>query len=110
MKREGVQKTIMKEEERRRKREEKSSKEGEGVRFPGILNAAPHGPVKTILEESFQRRCGKQSNTQSLHREALYWGAPKPPCCWLCQSSVSKSHACISPEFAKTAIRADGRV
>lgn len=40
-------------------KEERGSKQGEGIRFPGILNAVPHGPVKTILEESFQRHCGK---------------------------------------------------
>lgn len=60
-----------------------------------------------LKEESFQRRCGKQSDAQSLHREALPWGAPKPPRCWLCQSSVSKSHAYLSPEFAMTAIGAE---
>ena len=29
-------------------KQEKGSKQGEGVRFPGILNTVPHGPVKTI--------------------------------------------------------------
>lgn len=109
MKGKRVQNRVMKEEERGREKikEEEGSKQGEGVRFPGILNAVPHGPVKTILEESFQRHCGKQSDAQSLHREALHWGAPKPPRCWLCQSSVSKSHAYISPEFATTAIKTE---
>lgn len=63
--------------------------------------------MMTILEESPQRHRGKQSDNQSLHREALPWGAPKPPRCWLCQSSVSKSHAHMSPEFAMTAINAE---
>lgn len=80
---------------------------GEGVIFPGRLNTVPHAPVMTILEESLQRHCEKQSDNQSLHQEALPWGAPKPPRCWLCQSPVYKPHAHISPEFAMTAIKAE---
>lgn len=35
-------------EEKERTKEEKGTQQGEGVRFPGILNVVPHGPVKTI--------------------------------------------------------------
>lgn len=45
----------MKEEERGREKikEEEGSKQGEGVRFFGILNVVLYGFVKIILEESF---------------------------------------------------------
>lgn len=111
MKVEGIQTRIKSERRgsrgRKKYKDEKGSKQGNGVIVLVSLNVVLHVLGKTILEESFQRHCRTQSDDQSLHREALHWGAPKPPRCWLCQSSVFKPHAHVSPEFAKAAIRAE---
>lgn len=111
MKWEGVQNRVNTRrggnERERKDKQERGSKQGEGVRFPGILNTVPHGPVKTINRKAskgtVESRVMLRAYIKRYHvGEPLNLhiaGSVSPQC--------PNPHASTSPELAMTAIKAE---